>query len=170
MGVTPTNGGKVDCILDNRPAISYGVGFVGAQALLPTLAKCPNSEQFQAPWFQGPNGGAGLCPPEYWNIVASLPGILFIVAGIAINIYANKNRLLISNNSLNTVTVDAGGNDILEANNELVPFDDIASWSMTPVGLKVDRISSSSSKIFFAFWDAPSVEAVLDDRLGSKKK
>ena len=78
--------------------------------------------------------------------------------------------MLISNNSLNTVTVDAGGNDILEANNELVPFDDIASWSMTPVGLKVDRISSSSSKIFFAFWDAPSVEAVLDDRLGSKKK
>ena len=28
MGVTPTNGGKVDCILDNRPAISYGVGYV----------------------------------------------------------------------------------------------------------------------------------------------
>ena len=61
---TPIGGNEnVDALMEPRGNIPGILGFVGAQAALPTLGKCPASVQWQAPWFSGnvQNGG-GLCP------------------------------------------------------------------------------------------------------------
>ena len=51
--------------LDPNLTVPAIVNFAGAQAALPSLAKCPSDVQFQFPWFVGT--GPGFCPVEYWS-------------------------------------------------------------------------------------------------------
>jgi len=51
--------------LDPNLAVPAVVAFAGAQAALPSLAKCPSDVQFQFPWFVGT--GPGFCPVGYWS-------------------------------------------------------------------------------------------------------
>ena len=167
---TPIGGNEnVDALMEPRGNIPGIIGFVGAQAALPTLGKCPASVQWQAPWFSGnvQNGG-GLCPVEYWNLGAVLPGVLIIVGAATLYDYIKSNRLLITDTSLGTVpvTIDLTTTGDSDAVADLVSFSDIENWYMTPVGLMLKTTKPNSNYKFFPlFWDQKSVEAVLDDRI-----
>ena len=159
----PLGGKETDALMNSKPTLPAILGYVGVQALLPTLAKCPDSEMWQRSGYLG-SSGASFCPPEYWNLGLSLPGIIIILAAVALNVYANFNRLVVTDKSLGIITTDA---DVSSA--ELIDFNKIEKWSMTPVGLLVQEASSGRSKLFPAFWDNKSVEVLLEDRMGTRE-
>lgn len=158
---TPIGGTETDCLMDSRPNIPGIIGFVGAQAVIPSLGKCPIESQLQPPWFLGnSDAGGGLCPPEFWNIGALVPGILIISIAIVLNQYFVSNRLLITDSSIGLADPEALKDQVTG----LESFRDIDTWFMTPVGL-VLKLNSGGYKIFPLAWDQKSVEAVLEDRL-----
>mmetsp|Transcript_4021 Transcript_4021/g.5459 ORF Transcript_4021/g.5459 Transcript_4021/m.5459 type:complete len:197 (-) Transcript_4021:755-1345(-) len=159
----PLGGKETDALMNSKPTLPAILGYVGVQALLPTLAKCPNSEMWQRSGYLG-SSGASFCPPEYWDLGLSLPGIIIILAAVALNVYANINRLVVTDKALGVVTTDA---DVSSA--ELIDFNKIEKWSMTPVGLLVQEASSGRSKLFPAFWDNKSVQVLLEDRMGTRE-
>jgi hypothetical protein len=154
-------GGKddSDALMDARPNLPYCLGFVGFQAFLPTLGQCPPSVAFQPPWFNGNEyAGGGLCPPEYYNLVASAPGLAIIGAAAVWALYIESNRLLVTDEGLGTLSNGSEKCDF----EETVLFSEIEDWFMTPVGLVV---RSSETKFFPMSWDAKSLEAVLEERI-----
>jgi len=157
---TPIGGKPTDALLDPRPNIPCVIGYVGAQALLPSLSKCPVDAQIQPPWFNG-SGGAGFCPPEYYNLGAVVPGIAIILAALALNMNISSNRLLVTTKGIGTIdkTMDIGA----VKQPEEILFKDIDEWNMTPAGLIVKH--SSSTAFFPLYWDQKSVEALLDERV-----
>lgn len=166
--VQPQNGSPQDAVMDPFPLIPSLMGYVGCQAVFPTLAKCPYSVQIQPPWFSGTEGG-GLCPPEYWNLPAALPGAVIFAATAAVVSYINSNRLLVTETGFGVVPV-TGTKDALEVvvnKDDLISFKDVEEWFVTPVGLVVKQKSSTGggTSFFPTCWDANDVKALLDDRL-----
>jgi len=157
---TPVGGNPdVDALMDPRPNLPYILGFVGFQAFLPTLGKCSSGAMIQPPWYSGIEGVGGICPPEYWNLGASLPGLAIIGAAAAWALSLESNRLLVTENGLGTASVNS---DIGEFD-ETVSISDIENWFMTPVGLVVK--SSETTAFFPLTWDQKSLEAVLEERI-----
>jgi hypothetical protein len=158
---TPTGGKESDCLMDPRQNIPGIIAFVGAQATIPSLGKCPVENQFQPPWFLGnADAGGGLCPPEFWNAGALLPGLVILGGALVFNQYITSNRLLITDDGVGVVPSEVKK----EERSDLTPFNDIENWFMTPVGLFL-KLNSGSFKVFPLAWDQKSVEAVLEDRL-----
>ena len=158
---TPIGGNEeTDALLDPRPNFPIILGYVGVQAVLPSLGQCPKSVQIQPPWFTGAGGG-GLCPPEYYNLEAILPGLLIIGLAVVLSNYINSNRLLITMKGIGNVEskIDIG----VEKQTEEILFNDIDEWNMTPAGLMVKH--SSKTSFFPLFWDSKSVEALLEERI-----
>lgn len=154
----------MDALMDPSLALPVSTGFVGCQAALPILGKCPTVNQFQVPWFKG-EGGSGLCPPEFWNAAALAPGFVLVLVGLALNVYSQSNRLLITDTSIGMVSSNQDMTTLEDdSSSTLTRFQDIDEWTMTPVGL-VLKLKSSSYSFFPSFWDVKSVEALLDDRL-----
>lgn len=157
--------------MKQRQLIPGIVGYAGFQALLPGLGKCPIDVQVQPPWFTGV-GGAGFCPPEYWNASTVGVGVVLLALAVAVDSYTKKNRLLIDDRGLGVVTVEDTGGGMEdsfavvddEKKDDMIPFRDITDWKVTPVGLVVET-SSSGKKFFPVAWDSKSVEAVLGERL-----
>ena len=146
--------------MDPRPNLPYILGFVGCQALLPSLGKCPPLEQIQPPWFSGlPDASGGICPPQYYSLVASAPGLVILGAAVAWATYVDANRLLVTNKGLGTNPIDQDISDF----EETVLFDDITDWFMLPVGLVVK--SSETTNFFPLAWDSKGLETLLEDRL-----
>jgi len=173
---TPAVGRKEsDAIMDHRPVLPAIIGYIGAQALLPALGKCPDSIQIQPPWFKGDGIGAGICPLEYWNLPTALVGAAIIAVGAAYNYYSTENRLLIDSSGIGTVKVkrrlkkETEGLVIDDRIDNMVLFSDIADWKMTPLGLLINRKLSSSSFYTIA-WDSKSVEELLKERLKQAKR
>ena len=156
---TPLGGKKEDALMNPKPTLPFLLGYVGCQAFLPTVGKCPGEVMFQMPWYTGPQT-AGFCPPEYWNLGASLPGLILLGAAAAMNVYANQNRLVITSTALGTMKADGNIKDA-----EMVDFKGITESKMTPLGLIVKR--GTDTTFFPAFWDPKSVEALLEDVNGS---
>ena len=154
-------GGKpdTDALMDPRPTLPFLLGFVGFQAFLPTLGKCPPSAMIQPPWYNGVEGVGGICPPEYYNLGASLPGLAIIGAATALMISIDANRLLVTKKGLGTASVKSG----VSGFEEEVLFSEIDDWFISPVGLVVK--SSGTTNFFPLTWDPKSLEAVLEERI-----
>ena len=160
---TPIGGKESDALMEPRPNIPGILGFMGAQAFLPSLGKCPVQSQIQPPWFLGnEQAGGGICPPEFWNPQALLPGLVVIACAAALNSYINSNRLLITEKGMGTIQTDQ---DISSRDyQEPILFSEISEWFMTPVGLILKQTSTKT--IFLPlFWEQKSVEALLEKRL-----
>lgn len=157
---TPVGGNAdTDALMEARPNLPYCLGFVGFQAFLPTLGQCPSSVSFQPPWFNGNEyAGGGLCPPEYWNLAASAPGLAIIGAAAVWALSIESNRLLVTDEGLGSLS-NGGEKSDFEAT---VLFSEIEDWFMTPVGLVV---KSPETKFFPMGWDSKSLEAVLEERI-----
>ena len=156
---------NTDAVLDpnyNLPNLAF---FAGAQAVLPSLAKCPEELMYQAPWFEG--SGPGFCPVAYWSLPALVPGLVLFAAAAAMRRYASTNRLVVGTDSLGTAKVE-DGEVVDEA--PLVDFRDVEDWSVGPAGLSVrrrDGEGGASSSLFVPpFWNAKDVEALLEERIG----
>ena len=144
--------------------------FIGAQATLPSLGKCPVDVQYQVPWYIG-DGGNGLCPIEYWNLSSLLPGLVLFGIALILRDYASNNRLFTSDSSLGMISMgrddDANENDV----KTLVNFSDIEEWSCSAVGLRIKCKTSSfdgdSDEVVYLppFWNVKDVEALLNDRI-----
>lgn len=148
--------------MDPRPNLPFILGFVGFQAFLPSLGKCPVPDQIQPPWFNGNlDAGGGICPPEYYNLAASAPGLAIIGAAVTWALYVNNNRLLVTNKGLGINPLKGG---IKEFDEEFL-FKDIKEWIMTPAGLIV---KSSETKFYPLAWDQKSLECLLEDRIPNK--
>ena len=160
---TPVGGNpSVDALMDPRPNLPYILGFVGCQALLPSLGKCPSIYQIQPPWFSGlPDASGGICPPEYWNLGASAPGLAILAVAAAWTAYVDSNRLLVTKKGFGTIPIK----EDVKGFKEIVLFKDVTNWFMTPVGLVVK--SSETTKIFPLAWDSKGLETLLEDRLPS---
>ena len=157
---TPVGGNPdTDALMDPRPNLPYIMGFVGFQAFLPTLGKCPPADMIQPPWYSGIEGVGGICPPEYYNLGASLPGLAIIGAAAAWAFSIEANRLLVTKKGLGTASVNSGVSEFEEE----VLFSEVESWFMTPVGLVVK--SPETTKFFPLTWDQKSLEAVLEQRI-----
>ena len=143
--------------------------FTGAQATLPSLGKCPIDVQYQVPWYIG-DGGNGLCPPNYWNLISLLPGLVLFGIALMLRNYACNNRLVISDSSLGLISMGNGDNDISESSvKTLVNFSDVEDWSCSAVGLRIKckALSSDgdSDDVYLPpFWNVKDVEALLNDR------
>ena len=150
-----------DAWMNPRPNLPFGLGFVGFQAFLPTLGQCPIDSQIQPPWFSGGDTiGGGFCPPEYYSLQASLPGLSIIIIALAWNSYINSNRLLITQKGIGTLNAAGAPDDAFE---EAILFSQIKKWYMTPLGLVI--VSSAGGNKFFPLsWDQKSVEALLEER------
>ena len=158
---TPIGGNeKTDALFDTKPNIPVLLGYVGVQAALPSLGQCPQAVQIQPPWFTGPGGG-GICPPEYYNFGAIVPGLLIIGSAFALYKNISSNRLLITSKGLGTI--DTSMDIKAEKQPEEILFKDIEEWNMTPAGLIVKH--SSETSFFPLFWDSNDVKALLEDRL-----
>jgi len=166
MSTTPVGGNEdVDALLEPRLNIPGIIGFVGAQATIPSLSKCPIANQIQAPWYLGDaEDGSGICPPEFWNWGAVAPGLVLIAGALAINSYINSNRLLVTATGLGTIPESLAVSEAIKEDG-FVEFSDIDSYFMSPVGLFTKLKSTSSNKFFPLFWDQKSVEALLENRL-----
>ena len=159
QSTTPLGGKEdIDALLDPRPNIPVLLGYVGCQAVLPSLGQCPLEFQIQPPWFTG-SGGGGICPPEFYNFAAIVPGLLLLISSIALYQNISANRLLITSRGLGIVEAQRN----IQSAPEDILFEDIEDWNMTPVGLFVQH--SSKSSFFPLFWDSKSVEALLEDRI-----
>lgn len=158
---TPIGGNpSVDALMDPRPNLPYILGFVGCQALLPSLGKCPPIEQIQPPWFSGlPDASGGICPPQYYSLAASAPGLVILGAAVAWATYVDSNRLLVTDKGLGTIPTEQDIGNF----EETVLFDDITDWFMLPVGLVVK--SAESTNFFPLAWDSKGLETLLEDRL-----
>jgi hypothetical protein len=157
--ITPVGGREdTDALMDLRLNIPFGVGFVGMQALLPTLGQCPPANQIQPPWFNGnPYAGGGICPPEFYSIVASAPGLAILSVAFASFLYFDANRMLVTKKGLGTLS----GTDMSSFQEEVL-FKDIEEWFTTPFGLVV---KSEGFKFFPVSWDTKSLEALLEERI-----
>ncbi len=158
---TPVGGNpSVDALMDPRPNLPYILGFVGCQALLPSLGQCPSIYQIQPPWFSGlPDASGGICPPEYYSLAASAPGLAIIGAAAAWATYIDSNRLLVTKNGIGTIPAK----EEIKEFKEKVLFKDITNWFLTPVGLVVK--SSETINFFPLAWDAKGLETLLEDRM-----
>mmetsp|Transcript_15279 Transcript_15279/g.31347 ORF Transcript_15279/g.31347 Transcript_15279/m.31347 type:complete len:217 (-) Transcript_15279:73-723(-) len=164
---TPAGGDpETDALLDPRPNLPFILGFVGAQAFLPSLGQCPTSVQIQPPWFTGKDtAGGGLCPPEYIDASACLPGLAIIALAVAWTSYIDSNRLLITKKGIGTLDTGGSSNSSSDGFEETVLFSDVKDWFMTPIGLVVRSSSASTTNFFPLGWDSKSVEAVLEERI-----
>lgn len=156
----PKGGTERDCLMDPRPNLPGVLAFVGAQATLPALGKCPIENQIQPPWFTG-GAGAGLCPPEFWSAGTVLPGIAILATALALNAYISSNRLLITERAIGIAPSSAAAEEIAQS---LTPLAEVDEWFVTPLGL-VLKLDSGTYRAFPLAWDQKSVEAVLEDRL-----
>ena len=138
--------------------------FIGAQAILPSLGKCPVDVQYQLPWYIG-DGGNGLCPPNYWNLNSLLPGLVLFGIALILRNYACNNRLVISESSLGIVSMSSD-NDVSESSvKTLVNFSDIEVWSCSAVGLRIKCKTNADDVYLPPFWNVKDVEALLNDRV-----
>eukprot|EP00588_Corethron_pennatum_P019709 CAMPEP_0194332472 /NCGR_PEP_ID=MMETSP0171-20130528/59248_1 /TAXON_ID=218684 /ORGANISM="Corethron pennatum, Strain L29A3" /LENGTH=195 /DNA_ID=CAMNT_0039094343 /DNA_START=66 /DNA_END=653 /DNA_ORIENTATION=+ len=163
----PADGLATDALMDPKPTIPLLIGYVGIQAVLPSFSQCPVASQIQPPWFKG-EGGAGFCPPEFWNFGALVPGLLFFGVALAINSYAESNRLLVDGDGIGIVGVvseDGDRRKISKDSADMIPFGEIEDRTMTPLGLIVKRSGGSGTTFFPALWHSQSVDALLDDRM-----
>jgi len=139
--------------------------FVGAQATLPSLGKCPIDVQYQVPWYIG-DGGNGLCPPDYWNLGSLLPGLVLFGIALILRNYACNNRLIISDSSLGMISMSSDDNDVSESSvTTLVNFSDIEDWSCDAVGLRIKCKTNADDVYLPPFWSVKDVEALLNDRI-----
>lgn len=156
----PKIGGQpADALMDVRPTMPALFGFIGAQAVLPSLGQCSVEAQIQPPWFLGDTGaGGGICPPEYWNLQTLLPGGAVVAFALGLGFYFNSNRLLITEKGLGNFPVDSDRSEFKEE----IMFSEISDWVMTPVGLIV---KASKIAFFPLAWDQKSVEAIMEERV-----
>jgi len=139
--------------------------FIGAQATLPSLGKCPVDVQYQVPWYNG-NAGNGLCPPGYWNLSSLLPGLVLFGIALILRNYACNNRLVVSDSSLGMISINGDDNDATENDvKTLVNFSDIEEWSCSAVGLRIKCKTNADDVYLPPFWSVKDVEALLNDRI-----
>lgn len=160
-----------DALLDQRPTIPAIVGYVGFQALLPSIGQCPFDVQVQPPWYLGPPiGGGGLCPLEYWNLAPFGAFVAIVGSAIAFNVYTTANRLLVDSDSVGLVNVNGSGSNLSvdrSGDDNMISFSDIEDWNMLPFGLVINRKSTGGPAFFPVSWDPPSVKALMEDRVGN---
>eukprot|EP00816_Leptocylindrus_hargravesii_P006688 CAMPEP_0196810090 /NCGR_PEP_ID=MMETSP1362-20130617/9929_1 /TAXON_ID=163516 /ORGANISM="Leptocylindrus danicus, Strain CCMP1856" /LENGTH=142 /DNA_ID=CAMNT_0042184957 /DNA_START=81 /DNA_END=513 /DNA_ORIENTATION=+ len=129
-------------------------------------------EQWYPPWFTGNTlGGAGFCPSQYWSDGANslVAGMFVIVLAIGLQLYFQNNRLLVD--AERVCLASAANMNMAEDDNEnlfknVVFLNDVEDFDViVPVGMLL-RCKDGQRAFFPLFWDGPSVQAVMDERLG----
>ena len=150
--------------LDPSLTVPSLTAFVGAQAALPSLARCPPAVQLQAPWYAG-GDGPGFCPVAYWDAAALAPGVLLLCAAVALRGYILERRLVVTATAVRTGRWAEGEGALADGGTTLMELADVGAWSCGPLGLALTSAATGERVYVPPFWHAKDVEALLGDRI-----